>query len=230
MKSIFWHILCDSIVYRAGILLILRMVGIFIRIAWPFLEKFEVGQFAWTVCLALLSIAPAWSPPTSCPEKCQIVNKFWNAVWSSVTIGSVSDILHCGTCGCGGIEFSTYPLIFAILSVIGQPNLLFQIRECFSLDAIDYLNRADTAGDSSLVMKIPIIMRRDKLAKTPWWVHWIQLQELLHKFCRNVLRWREEVHTYLIGRSAEKCKLHINLSSYSLVFLFDLGILHKWHF
>lgn len=71
MKSIFWHILCDSIVYRAGILLILRMVGIFIRIAWPFLEKFEVGQFAWTVCLALLSIAPAWSPSTSCPEKCQ---------------------------------------------------------------------------------------------------------------------------------------------------------------
>lgn len=59
-------------------------------------------------------------------------------------IGSVSDILHCGTCGCGGIEFSTYPLIFAILSVIGQPNLLFQIRECFSLDAIDYLNRGLT--------------------------------------------------------------------------------------
>lgn len=144
MKSIFWHILCDSIVYRAGILLILRMVGIFIRIAWPFLEKFEGGQFAWTVCLALLSIAPAWSPPTSCPEKCQIVNKFWNAVWSSITIGRVSDILHCGTCGCGGIEFSTYPLIFAILSVIGQPNLLFQIRECFSLDAIDYLNRGLT--------------------------------------------------------------------------------------
>lgn len=137
MKSIFWHILCDSIVYRAGILLILRMVGIFIRIAWPFLEKFEVGQFAWTVC-------PAWSPSTSRSEKCQIVNKFWNAVWSSITIGRVSDILHCSTCGCRGIEFSTYPLIFAILSVIGQPNLLFQIRECFSLDAIDYLNRGLT--------------------------------------------------------------------------------------
>lgn len=38
------------------------------------------------------------------------------------------------------------------------------------------------------------------------------------------------MHTYHIGRSAEKCKLLINLSSYSLVFLFDLGILHKWHF
>lgn len=61
-----------------------------------------------------------------------------------MTIGQVSDILHCGTCGCGGIEFSTYPLIFAILSLIGQPNLLFQIRECFSLDAIDYLNRGLT--------------------------------------------------------------------------------------
>lgn len=153
MKSIFWHILCDSIVYRAGILLILRMVGIFIRIAWP-LRSLKWDNLPGQFCLALLSIAPAWSPSTSCPEKCQIVNKFWNAVWSSITIGRVSDILHCGTCGCGGIEngtcgcggieFSTYPLIFAILSVIGQPNLLFQIRECFSLDAIDYLNRGLT--------------------------------------------------------------------------------------
>lgn len=88
MKSIFWHILCDSIVYRAGILLILRMVGIFIRIAWPFLEKFEVGQFAWTVlscspqyctCLVPIDKLSRKMPNRKQILKCSVeLNNYWS--------------------------------------------------------------------------------------------------------------------------------------------------------